>query len=371
MTPKKKILFFHFDLQGGGAEKVLVNLLNKLNPEKYDITLQTIFGVGPNLKNIPKSVKFKCLFKKQFKGFNTIMKLFSPRMLHKFLVHDRYDVEVGYMENSPTRIVSGCCNNNTKTVGWVHIEIENKKNFLVGYRNKNEAIQCYNNLDNIVFVAKTALKSFESFFPEITTKKKVIYNVNDYDQIRKLSRESIPIRLNSDIINICSVGRLASQKRFDRLINVIAKLKNDGFNLHLYILGEGNDRLKLENQIKQLSLENEVTLLGFDVNPYKYVAKMDLFVCSSQKEGYSTAVTEAVSLGIPVVTTKCSGMEEILHNGEYGLIVDNNENSLYEGLKNILDNPDKMNYYRKNIVNSNSFDTIFLVEKYEEFFDSI
>ena len=114
-----------------------------------------------------------------------------------------------------------------------------------------------------------------------------------------------------------------------------------------------------------------MTLLGFDVNPYKYVAKMDLFVCSSQKEGYSTAVTEAVSLGIPVVTTKCSGMEEILHNGEYGLIVDNNENSLYEGLKNILDNPDKMNYYRKNIVNSNSFDTIFLVEKYEEFFDSI
>ena len=368
---KKKILFFHFDLKGGGAEKVLVNLLNHLNPDKYDITLQTIFGVGPNLNYLSKHIRFKCLFKRQFRGFNTIMKLFNPHMLHKLLIRESYDIEIGYMENSPTRIVSGCHNPNTKTAAWVHIEIDNLNSFIVGYRNKKEALSCYKNFDKICFVSKTAKESFEKFLPEVLTSKSVLYNVNDYDKIHELSNENIPIDLDPKALNICSVGRLTTQKRFDRLVNIVYRIKEDGFHVHLYILGEGEERRKLEEQIQELSLENEVKLLGYDVNPYKYVAKMDLFVCSSQKEGYSTAVTEAVALGIPVVTTACSGMMEILHNGEYGLIVENNEDSLYEGLKDVLSSPNKIKCYRESIANSKLFNTNLLVNRYEEFIDSL
>lgn len=368
---KKRILFFHFDLQGGGAEKVLINLLNHLDPEKYDITLQTIFGAGPNVKDIPSHVRFKYLFKHVFRGFNTIMKLFSPGLLHRLLIHDKYDIEVGYMENSPTRIVSGCPNKDTKKIVWVHVEIEHPQTFLAGYRNKKEFLSCYHKVDGIAFVAKTALESFEHHYPEITTPKMVVYNVNDYERIRRLAEEEIPFSLDKGVVNLCSVGRLCSQKRFDRLIRIVARLKKAGIATHLYILGEGGDRNSLEQLIEQLSLKNDVTLLGYDSNPYKYVSKMDLFVCSSIKEGYSTAVTEAVSLGVPVVTTECSGMREILQDGKFGVIVPNDEDALYDGLEGLLKKPEQIAAYRTAIQQSDAFSTDSLVAKYEELFDSL
>ncbi|MBR0024029.1 MAG: glycosyltransferase [Muribaculaceae bacterium] len=370
MNNKKKILFFHFDLKGGGAEKVLVNLVNHLNPEKYDITVQTIFGVGPNLKYLSKHIHFKCIFKKQFRGFNTIMKLLTPRMLHKLLIRDKYDIEIGYMENSPTRIVSGCPNPNIKTAAWVHIEIENLNSFLLGYRNKKEALSCYKNIDRICFVSQTAKDSFEKFLPEVLTPKSVIYNINDYKNIYELSKENIQIELDSKVLNICSVGRLTTQKRFDRLINIIYRIKEDGFHVHLYILGEGEERRKLEEQIKNLSLEENVTLLGYDVNPYKYVARMNLFVCSSQKEGYSTAVTEAVALGVPVLTTDCSGMREILNDGKYGIIVENDEDALFHGLKEILIHPQILDKFLL-AQNQSIFDINKHLQAYEDLLDSM
>ncbi len=371
MNKKKKILFFHFDLQGGGAEKVLVNLLNHLNPEKYDITLQTIFGAGPNVNSLPSHIRFKYLFKKEFRGMNALMKLLSPKALHKLLVKERYDVEIGYMENSPTRIISGCEMPNTKKIAWVHVEIENPKQFICGYRNRDEALACYRKFDKICFVAQTALQSFEEHFPELTVPKSVIYNINDYNLIQRMSKQQIPLSLNSRVINLCSVGRLVSQKRFDRLINVVSRAKSDGYKLNLYILGEGNERDALERQICSLGLTDEVKLVGYDINPYRYVAKMDLFVCSSIKEGYSTAVTEAVSLGVPVLTTKCSGMSEILKGGEFGLIVENNEESLYQGLKKLLDNLDQLQLYRSRIKEFGDYSTESLVRKYEELIDGL
>ena len=199
----------------------------------------------------------------------------------------------------------------------------------------------------------------------------MIYNVNDYELISSLSKEEIPFILDHDVINICSVGRLTSQKRFDRLINAMARLKKDGFKLHLYLLGEGEERKELEEQIRRNSLEKEVTLLGFVANPYKYVAKMDLFACSSEKEGYSTAVTEAVALGVPVLTTDCSGMDEVLRNGDFGMIVKNDEDALYEGLKALLDEPRRIARYKERLKAEGEFTTQAFVDRYEELFDSL
>ena len=113
---KKKVLFFHFDLGGGGAEKVLINLLNQLDLNKYDITLFTLFGCGINERYLNRGVRHKYLFKKTFRGLTSIMKLFSPTFLHKILIREYYDVEIAYLENSPTRIISGCRNSNTRKI---------------------------------------------------------------------------------------------------------------------------------------------------------------------------------------------------------------------------------------------------------------
>lgn len=112
-------------------------------------------------------------------------------------------------------------------------------------------------------------------------------------------------------------------------------------------------------------------MLGFDNNPYKWIAKMDLFVCSSEREGYSTATSEAVALGIPVLTTKVSGMDEILKNGKFGLIVENNDNDVYHGLKTLVSNPRLISKYKKTISQQPKPTTQSLIENYENLFDNI
>ncbi len=366
---KKKILFFHFDLQGGGAEKVLINLISHLDKSKYDITIQTIFGVGTNRNAIPKDVHFKCIFKRLFRGVNFFMKLFSPRFLYKTIVKDKYDVEIGYLETSPTRIISGSNNKESKKYAWVHIEIEDIDKFLVGFRNRSEALTCYNKLDAIYCVSDTVKQSFLNYFPDIKIPVNVVYNVNDYDTIYEAAKEQLEFNIDKTICNICSVGRLTSQKRYDRLIRAASKMRDENFKFHIYILGEGADRPKLEKIIAEQQLNQHITLLGYKDNPYKYVSKMDLFVCSSSKEGYSTAVSEAIALNVPVLTTNVSGMNEILHNGKYGLIVNNDEQSLIDGLRLLLNNKEMILGFKKAIEESLLVSTESLVNEYERILD--
>ena len=99
--------------------------------------------------------------------------------------------------------------------------------------------------------------------------------------------------------------------------------------------------------ISDWNMEGYVSLMGYKQNPYPYLLSSDLFVCSSRSEGYSTAVTEALILGIPVITTNCSGMEELLGKGKYGMIVDNEASALYDGIKMLISNKILLNTFRQ------------------------
>ena len=104
----------------------------------------------------------------------------------------------------------------------------------------------------------------------------------------------------------------------------------------VWIIGVGEEEEKLKKYIKDNRLQN-VKLLGYQQNPYKYIKKADFFVCSSITEGFSTVVSEAVILEKKIITTECSGMREILgENGEYGILVENSEEALYKALKENL-----------------------------------
>ena len=111
-------------------------------------------------------------------------------------------------------------------------------------------------------------------------------------------------------------------------------------------MGNGELRASLEEQRERLGLNSYVTFLGYNPNPYKFVKNADLFVCSSLHEGFSTAVTESLIVGTPVITTLCSGMTELLGDNEYGVITENNEQSLFDGLVNIL-NDYNLSHYKK------------------------
>lgn len=366
---KKKILFCHFDLVGGGAEKVLVNLLHGLNPEKYDITLFLLFGVGPYIDKLPEYVKVKCLFKKQFRGLTQILKLFSPRLLHKLFIKGRYDLEIAYLETSPTRIVSGAPDG-VRKIAWVHVEEERENAFYSFYRSGKEMVDCYNHFDKIAFVSKTALRKFEQYHPQIVTPKCVMYNVNDIDILTK-AKEDLEEPL-SDKLNLCTIGRLNKQKGYVRLLQVVKELNELGLasRFTLYILGKGEEEDKLKAYIKEHNLKN-VVMLGFRSNPYKYLSKMDLFVCSSFKEGYSTAVVESTLLNVPVITTDCSGMDEILKDGKYGMIVSNSQSALFAGMKDLIEHPDKILQFKQSLLGNCTNLYAENLRKYEKLIDSM
>ena len=369
---KKKILFFHFDMQGGGAEKVLVNMLKQLNPKKYDITLQAIFGVGVNLKDVPRHVHFQCVFRHVFRGFSTVMKLMPPWFWHGLFVRGRYDVEIAYLESSPSRILSGCKAKGTKKVSWIHTAFSEKEKILGAYRSQNEAIRCFNQFDKIVFVSQNARDAFLKMLPEVTVEKEVLYNINDFDRIYELAKEPLDIPLPKETLNLCAVGRLTPVKGYGRLIMAVAKLRQDiGAHFNLYVIGMGEERRKLENLIGENGLQGIVHLLGFKQNPYQFISRMDLCVCSSYREGYSTATTEAIALGVPVITTAVSGMDEILENGKSGLIVPNTDEGLLEGLMDLLSHPEKIRRYAEAIKSASRPTTRSFVDKYEEFLDSL
>ena len=172
---------------------------------------------------------------------------------------------------------------------------------------------------------------------------------------------------NSSTIRLVSVGRFTTPKAYDRLLRIINQLIIEKYSVELWLLGDGEQRELLEAYINKNNLENVVTLWGFQDNPYAYLTQCDLFVCSSISEGYSTAVTEALILGLPVITTNCSGMHELLKNGECGIITENSEEALYIGLKQLLDNPSLLQHYRnKAIERGKDFSLQKLIEPIEK-----
>lgn len=350
----KKILFLIHDLGHGGAEKVLVNLVNHMDREKFDITVMTLFDEGVNKQFLAPHIKYKSCFKKSFPGNSHVMKLFSPAFLHKKLIKDNYDVEIAYLEGPAARIISGCQNNNTKTSSWIHCTQDTREKVSLGFRNFSEAKKCHKKFNKTVFVSKSTEAAFKSVIRDISSE--VLYNTNDSSNIVKLSEEKFSFS-NSEF-NIVLTGKIAPIKGFDRFARIHTRLINDGYSVHTYILGDGTDAYKAEIAaiLKDNNISDSFTLLGYHTNPYKYVKNADLFVCSSLSEGFSTAATEALIVGTPVCTVEVAGMKEMLgENNEFGIVTENNEEALYEGIKSLLDNPDLLKYYKEKAVERGKF----------------
>ncbi len=345
---KKKLLFLIHDLGPGGAEKVLVNLLNHLDRSTFDITLLTLFGGGVNEQFLKKDIRYKAVFKNSFPGNSRLFSLFSPRLLHRLFIHEEYDTEIAYLEGPSARVISGCPVSTTKKIAWIHVEQHTKEIASKAFRSYTEAEACYNRFDRIVFVSQYVKDDFCSIFPACKAGD-ILYNTNETAQIRKHGEEPVQEGLFKDTeIKICGVGKLLPNKGFDKLARIHVKLLNEGLPVHTYLLGEGPERVKIERYIKQQHCGETFTFLGYQTNPYKYVKKCDLFVCASVSEGFSTAATEALILGTAVVTTPVSGMKEMLgEDNEYGIVANEGEEALYREVRKMVSSPEQLAEYKK------------------------
>ena len=369
----KKVLFVIHDLGQGGAEKVLVNLVNNMDSVKFDITIMTLFAGGVNEQFLKPHIKLYSCFDKIFPANSHILKLFSPKMLYKKFVKDKYDIIVSYLEGSSARIVSGCPDKNVKLVSWIHIEQHTIKQLASSFRNSLEAKKCYDKFNMTVCVSDYVKNDFVNIL-DFEKPIKVLYNTNETNDICLLAEDDEGIDMISDNeINICVVGKVHMRKGCDRICHIQKRLKDSGLNTHIYFLGKGPDEDYVRNFSKKYNLEDSITLLGYQTNPYKFVKNCNLFVCASLAEGFSTAATEALILGTPVVTVEVSGMKEMLgENNEYGIVTENDEDALYEGIKKILTTPDLLETYAaKAKERGKAFSTEKTVKAVEEMLESL
>ena len=343
----KKILFLIHDLGQGGAEKVLVNLVNNMDRTKFDISVTALFGGGVNEQFLAPHIHFRAVWPREIPGNSKLMKLLSPRQLHRLCVKEHYDIEVSYLEGPAARIVSGCPSPDTALASWIHVEQHTMARLSGSFRSEKEARACYNRFRQTVCVSQFVKNDFCKLL-QFEKPCTVLYNTVESDKILALSKEAAPSLQKDGAFAIVAVGTLKASKGYDRLLHIAKRLTEEGRKVHLYILGVGPQQKELESYISGNHLENVVTLLGYDTNPYQYVAKCDLFVCASHAEGFSTAATEALIVGTPVCTVEVSGMKEMLgeHN-QYGIVTENDEAALYQGIRQLLDNPAVLAHYRE------------------------
>lgn len=365
-----KILFFIENLSAGGAEKVLQNLVNNMDNEKFDITVQTVWKENPE-KYLNKNIKYKYIYPDYSKlnnykyRFSALLKTIYP--LH---IKDDYDIEVAYLECGATKVISTSRNKKAKKIAWVHCDLSKKIPDIDDFKKKS--IAWYRKFDKVVCVSKDVEKSFRNIYGN-DFHTEVIYNVIDDCSIREKADNPVDdYSFDESIPTIVAVGRLSKEKRFDRLIEAHKTLLDDGFSNKLLIIGEGDERENLEQIIRSLGVQSTVTLSGFKSNPYPYIKNADLLACSSDYEGFSSFVAEGLILGKAIVTTKCNGMEELLGSSQYGIITECNNDALAGGIKRLLaDKVLKEEYERNASERGKRFSIEASVKQAEDFFTFI
>lgn len=331
----------------GGAEKVLIDILKNFDYSKYDVTLLLETEDGPYMDDIPQHVKLITFHKKNL-WIERLYRYFSmfgcKRLAYFFLCKlpliwylkgMRFDTIISFMEGMSVKMHSYIFDKAVKNISWVHIDLKKKHWSLDFFKNCKEESWCYQKMDNIVFVSQDAKNRFRELFDIDEDKLKVVYNLIDCDEIVRLSKCK-PVEKKK--FTICMVGRLNKQKRYDRALEVASKLKNNGYDLEFWVLGDGELKTELKNEIFKLGLQDNFLLLGFVKQPYSYINQADILFLCSESEGFSLVVCEALCLGKPVVSTCTSGPTELISKSRGGIIVNEDIDSIYNGLKQMIDN---------------------------------
>ena len=340
---RKKVLIVNNRLGYYGAENVLTNMVNHMDTKKYDITVMTLVKSNENF--LSTNVKYKYIFSDKS---NTITKIGNKIKLYlgyKYLSKiycKGYDIAIAFKMGECAKIVgySDACSKYC----WIHSNVsEIEERYSYSFQSLNEEKKFLERFDMLIAVSKNCEESFKMKYGN-TFKMRVIYNPIDIEKINNMANEEIPesekYLFYDETPVIGTVARIDSQKGIDRLIYIAEKLKDKKVKYRMVIIGDGIDYKKYLKLVNEKKLP--VYMLGFRSNPYMYVKKFKLFICSSIWESYSLVVNEALALNIPVISTKCGGPEEVLEYGEYGTLTDNNQESLYNAVED---------FFEKNVTN--------------------
>lgn len=370
----KKIAFMLSSMNMGGTEKALLSLLSAMDLKKYEITIFLLEKKGDLLKQVPKKVKVveieeyfhikkyihesiyfnlknELKNKKYFRVLVLGCKYLVSKIKNSSVVYydyiskniaiddGNYDIAVAYQGpmNYITYLVSKKINAKKK-VAWIHFDIEQ-----MGYTGKM-ARGLYNEIDNIFVVSRYAKEKFIKEFPKLKDKTEVMLNVVPVGEILKKGKTlENPYETNEDI-KILTIGRISNQKGQDIIPMIARKLKSLKINFRWYLIGNveecdvENPFEILKNKIQEYGVEEEIKYLGVKENPYEWIEHCDIYVQPSRYEGYCTTTNEAKLFCKPIITTDVSGSDEQFKNNETGIIVEFDEEQIFQAIKRVIGN---------------------------------
>ena len=343
----EKIIFGITGLTLGGAERVLVDLSNKL-VEKYDITIFTLYAGGELEKELDSRIHLKSLYNFRYDSLGKIKRklipikvlLGSKKIFKRYVSDENYKAQIAFLEGPITRIFK--YKSKSKRIAWIHNDIS--KVFGRGFKSKIKRI-----FDRNVY---------EVYDDMLLPKERVINNYINEERIINLSKEENDEHLEKNMPTFLQVSRLVKQKAIDRLIDVHARLIKDGFKHKIYIIGDGPEKEKLQKKIEEQDVKETFILLGAKTNPYKYIKEADYFCLFSAFEGYPMVLEEAKILHKYILTTNTSSREVLVNYPKNSYITENSEDGIYKGIKfvlqnmkKILSNPNDYKYDNEKVIN--------------------
>lgn len=364
----KRILFILPSLVMGGLEKMQVTLANALHQAGYDVTVMILDDNDELGSELDEGVR---LIRKPYrshlgKKIPYIRHKFyddgmwetraTPRELYRYYVgSEKYDAEVAFFHGLPAKIVAGSANQDAVHLAWVHTDYANTGGYRLQFSSRRKLENAYKSFDRVVCVSESArrgfIKAVGDFGNSVT-----IYNLIPAKTIRDLAGQEISYRYPGSGLNLILVGRLMDKPKGQlRLIRAVSRLRSEGEKISLTLVGDGYDRERICDTIKAFDAGDYIFMPGSQKNPYPYIAGADLLVCASYYEGFNLTVAEALILGVPVISTVCAGPDEILAGGKYGMLVENSEDGLYEGLKAFCHDPGLLAQYRKKAIERRDF----------------
>lgn len=372
----KKVLFVINTLGCAGAETALIELLKSLDEKEYELSLYVLMGQGEIIDKIPENVKLlndhyckDSVLSKQgkqammktvwrsfwgngnvFGKFAYIVRTFSAmRRTGKFQpdkilwrvisdgsqrFEETYDLAVAYLEGGSTYYVADHVKAKKKAA-FIHIDYESS-----GYT-KGMDRNCFDKMDRIFTVSDEVKKHFLNVYPKYQDKVKVFHNIINQDEIRRKAEEETGFEDHFDGVRLLTVGRLTYQKAYDIAIDAMKLIKDRGYKVRWYILGEGSERPALEKKVKELGLEKEFLMPGAASDPFPYYKQADIYVHATRFEGKSIAIQEAQTLGCAIIASDCNGNREQIVQGKDGLLCQLDPESIAEAVISLVEDRDK------------------------------
>ncbi len=344
----KSIILHYSMFNQGGAEKSTLRLIKLFVKNGWDVTLLLNYGGGLLEKELPKEVtvtylskygieKYKANFIKEY-YYRFINLLYSIKV-RKQLKKKTYDIACVGLQGLKPKIVCDVIKAKKKIL-FVRTDISN----IVGKSRIVKNIKKYQDkLDNLICVSTTAKNSIVKEIPTLKNKAVVIYNVLEKEgMLAKLEGAKNPYKDETEF-NVVTVCRMVdSAKALFRSLNVFKRLIDEGYSFQWYFVGEGADLEKLKARAKELQIDSFTHFEGAKLNPFPYYKYASLVAVLSYYEGLCGVVNEAKVSGAAVIATEFSGIYEQITNGVNGVIVENNDDAIYNGLKKLLNNREEL-----------------------------